>query len=584
MNCRIFAAAVLALAGCAASPPPQPVVDPSLSDALTQSTERKKPAAPQIEQSLIPPLRMEMPMVGGLPIDARFDLSVSDAPAAQVFNSLVTGTRYSMLVHPRVVGNISVNLKDVTIREALDSIRDLYGYEYKMDGSRILIQPAGVQTRVFQVNYLSGQRRGVSQVRVTSNSVTDPSAGGTTGTTTGTTGTTGTTTGTTGTAGVGGTGGISSLLTGSGATGRESTRVITNQEATFWSDVCEALVAIVFPDNTGGATISPGGIGPQQQPQDRQRSMCNRRHAASDRSLLVPPLSGGIVVRATPVALRPVGNHLRATQISVERQVMLEAKIIEVTPSNQYQSGINWTVFNSRVSAGQITRVPTLDSAPGRPQGTSPNLVAGSREAAAAAAFGASGAAASVFGLSLATNSFTALLSFLETQGNVQGLSSPRVATLNNQKAVLKVGQEQLFVSNVAVSPPTTGVVNTPATISPTFSPYFSGIVLDVTPQIDDSGNITLHVHPSINDIAQVNLTVPVGGVTPVDIPTARSTVRETDTIVRVTDGNIVAIGGLMRTEVTELRSGLPGAMDSAIGWLFRSTTRVMEKKGMGTL
>ena len=258
---------------------------------------------------------------------------------------------------------------------------------------------------------------------------------------------------------------------------------------------------------------------------------------------------------------------------------MLEAKIIEVTLSSQYQSGVNWTAFNSHVSVGQISRTPTLDSAIGRPSGATPNFVAGSREAAQAAIVGAGGPAGAVFGLALATNSFSALLTFLETQGNVQVLSSPRVATINNQKAVLKVGQEQLFVSNVSVTPPTTGTVNTPATIAPVFSPYFSGIVLDVTPQIDDSGNITLHVHPSINDISQVNITVPVGGVQPVDIPTARSTVRETDTIVRVTDGNIVAIGGLMRTEVNDVRSGLPGLMDSAFGWLFRTSTRVTEKK-----
>jgi MSHA biogenesis protein MshL len=484
-----------------------------------------------------------------------------------------------MLVHPRVTGSISVNLKDVTLREALDSIRDLYGYEYKLDGTRVLIQPAGVQTRVFQVNYLAGQRRGVSQLRVTSNSVTDPSTGGTTGTTPGTPGSTGSTPGVTGGAGAGS--GLSPLLTGTGTTGRESTRVVTNQEATFWSDICEALVALVFPDNAGapGQAVGSGSAMQQQQPEDRQRSMCNRRHAASDRSIVVSPQSGVIVVRATPVELRSVDNYLRATQVSVERQVMLEAKIIEVTLSSQYQSGVNWTAFNSRVSVGQLSRTPTLDSATGRPSGSTPNFVAGSREAARAAVVGASGPAGAVFGLALATNSFTALLSFLETQGNVQVLSSPRVATLNNQKAVLKVGQEQLFVSNVSVTPPTTGTVNTPATIAPTFAPYFSGIVLDVMPQIDDSGNITLHVHPSINDISQVNLTVPVGGVQPVDIPTARSTVRETDTIVRVSDGNIVAIGGLMRTEVNDFRSGLPGLMDTAFGWLFRSSTRVTEKK-----
>ena len=175
------------LSGCVSTPMPQGI-DPSISDALTQGGERRKPPAPRLEQSLIPPLRMEMPQVSGQPVDGRFDLSVSNAPAEQVFSSLVTGTRYSMLVHPGVSGNISVSLKDVTIREALDSIRDLYGYEYRIDGTRILIQPAGVQTKVFQVNYLSGQRRGISQIRVTSNSLVD-SASTSSGSGTGTGGT-----------------------------------------------------------------------------------------------------------------------------------------------------------------------------------------------------------------------------------------------------------------------------------------------------------------------------------------------------------------------------------------------------------
>jgi len=176
------------------------------------------------------------------------------------------------------------------------------------------------------------------------------------------------------------------------------------------------------------------------------------------------------------------------------------------------------------------------------------------------------------------------LLTFLETQGNVQVLSSPRVATLNNQKAVLKVGQDQLFVSNVSVTPPTTtggGAVTTGTTIAPQFSPYFSGIVLDVTPQIDERGNITLHIHPTINDIVPTVLSVDLGSQGGnVNVPTARNTVRETDTIVRVADGNIVAIGGLMRTEVNDVRGGIPGTPETGpIAAFFRSTNRVVEKK-----
>jgi MSHA biogenesis protein MshL len=130
-----------------------------------------------VDQALLPPLRMEMPAVAGRPIEPRFDLSVNSAPAGQVFMSLVSGTRYSMLIHPGVTGTITVSLKDVTLQEALDSIRDLYGYEHRIDGSRILIQPAGLQTRVFRVNYLTALRRGSSDVRVQSGSVADIGSG-----------------------------------------------------------------------------------------------------------------------------------------------------------------------------------------------------------------------------------------------------------------------------------------------------------------------------------------------------------------------------------------------------------------------
>ena len=89
--------------------------------------------------------------------------------------SIVSGTRYSMLVNPEVTGSISVNLKDVTVAEALDSLRELYGYEYRIDGTRIFVQPAGLQTRVFRVNYLIGQRKGSSDMRVQSGSLADSS-------------------------------------------------------------------------------------------------------------------------------------------------------------------------------------------------------------------------------------------------------------------------------------------------------------------------------------------------------------------------------------------------------------------------
>src|SRR5262245_29337745 len=125
------------LTGCLTPPPPPNALDPKISEQLDAAARKPEARPSAVEQALLPPLRMEMPNVAGQPIEPRFDLSVNSAPAQQVFLSLVNGTRYSMLVHPGVTGTISLTLKDVTLREALESIRDLYGYEFRFDGSRI---------------------------------------------------------------------------------------------------------------------------------------------------------------------------------------------------------------------------------------------------------------------------------------------------------------------------------------------------------------------------------------------------------------------------------------------------------------
>lgn len=179
MKTIILAVAVAVLASCATPPPRPSAVGPDIAGELARATNRTpvEAHAPP-EAAMLPPLRMEMPAAEGRPIDPRFDLAVNNAPAPQVFMALVSGTRYSMLIHPDVTGTITVNLKDVTIQEALDSLRELYGYEFRFEGTRIIVQAPGLRTRVFQVNYLPGLRRGSSDLRVQSGAVTDTSSGG----------------------------------------------------------------------------------------------------------------------------------------------------------------------------------------------------------------------------------------------------------------------------------------------------------------------------------------------------------------------------------------------------------------------
>src|SRR5207245_8315157 len=131
----------------------------------------------------------------------------------------------------------------------------------------------------------------------------------------------------------------------------------------------------------------------------------------------------------------------------------------------------------------------------------------------------------------------------LESQGNAQVLSSPRVAALNNQKAVLKVGTDPFFVTNVTGTPvQTVGGVTTAIQLTPTLNSFFSGVSLDITPQIDEDGNILLHIHPLVSNVVQQDLTFNFGGVAnaaDTTLPLAKSSINETDTIVRVQDGNI---------------------------------------------
>lgn len=521
---------ILALAGLAAC------VSPSKKNAAADAIHNEMDAAAKasaggnsartdaaVNNALLPPLTAEMPPADGKQAESRFDIVVNRTPARQVFMAIVSGTRFSMLVHPEVEGNISLNLKDVTVFDALEAIRELYGYDYKVDGTRIYILPVSLQTRIFQVNYLTGLRKGESQLRVSSGSVSD--------------------------APLSGTAGIPGALpaTAGGARPQDSSRVSMSTSENFWDELSKALNAIV--GNEKG------------------------------RSVVISPMSGVIVVRAMPDELKNVAAYLKASQISVGRQVILEAKIIEVQLSDGFQSGVNWAAFksnpNSRTAAGQLAAGSTLT--PGTPGagGLTPTPLASSTlvgtPGSSLGNIASSGG--TLFGLAFQTSNFAALLNFLESQGSVHVLSSPRIATLNDQKAILKVGTDDFFVTNVSTTT-TTGTATT-TTPSVTLQPFFSGIALDVTPSIDQNNDIILHVHPSVSQVSTVSQTVDLGSGGKLILPLASSSISETDSIVRAHDGQIVAIGGLMRQAATDDRSGVPYLPKSVFG----QTSTTMQKR-----
>ncbi|WP_290607013.1 pilus (MSHA type) biogenesis protein MshL [Janthinobacterium sp.] len=522
----------------------------AITDAVKGAAATTTPASQPdaVEAALLPPvaaLAQQLPKARAA-LDERFNVAFNNVPARQFFTSIVAGTRYNMLVHPDIGGTISANLKDVTLFQALDAVRELYGYDYKVEGTQIYIKPLTMQTRLFHVNYLTGARKGSSNLRVSSTSVASVGP---------------TVSGGTGNNGSNGSNGNSTQNAGGLVPGEDSSNLTTTSNADFWRELKLSLEAIV------GST--EGG-----------------------RQVVLSPQSGVIVIRAMPEELRNVDMYLKATQLSVDRQVILEAKILEVQLNDNFQTGINWASFAS-IKSGHTNRISTGFIQPGGTLaplpfngGQPPNMTNGSG-LTASSGFGLSSAATSagsMFGLAFQTANFAAMISFLESQGTVHVLSSPRIATMNNQKAVLKIGTDEFYVTGVST---TTNTTSSGATTSPnvTLQPFFSGVVLDVTPQIDADGNIILHVHPSVSQVTTVNKEVDLGSAGSLKLPLAASSTSEMDSMVRSQDGRIVAIGGLMRQATTSDRSQVPGAGDiPVLGALFRNTGQVIQKRELVVL
>jgi MSHA biogenesis protein MshL len=364
------------------------------------------------------------------------------------------------------------------------------------------VLPGRLQARIYQINYLNVERAGRSQTIVSSGSLT------------------------TGRSDAGTDAGDGNVEPGAPAQ-RESSVVgtvvrTTQPENLFWQELGQSITAIVG--------------------------------AGEGRSVVVNPHSGVVVVRALPNELREVEQFLRATQLVVQRQVVLEAKIIEVTLSDRFQTGINWAAMlepgDNTITAAQVGGGTVLLNESGVSE------LAGTTTSAAQAVSRFGG----VFALALDLGDFAAFIELLQTQGNVQVLSSPRVSTLNNQKAVIKVGQDEFFVTDIT-STATTSAVGTNFFPTIELTPFFSGIALDVTPQISEDGLVTLHIHPSVSDVEDQQKTVTIGTLTQ-QIPLALSTIRESDSIVRARSGQVVVIGGLMQDSINDRDAATPGLSD----------------------
>lgn len=468
-----------------------------LAQAVEGSSQHQlEQLPPAVEDDLMPDLVSDSHSMETV---KRYNIKADEVNAKAFFTSLVKGTPYSIAIHPNVSGQITVNLSDVSLDEVFAVVRDIYGFDIEKSDHVIQVFPAGLRTVTIPVNYIQFKRSGRSLTSITTSTVSSSSSSTS-----------------------------SSSSDSSSSTPSTSsnggTAIETTSESDFWPQLQSSIEKLV-------------GSGKGQQ-------------------VVVTPQASLVTLRAFPDEIRQVRHFLGVSEKRLHRQVILEAKIVEVTLSDGYQQGINWSNLsfdNGKVVMQRLgaSTLPDLDDI-----GT---LLHGQTN------------------VTISDGSFSGVLSFMQTQGDVNVLSSPRVTAANNQKAVIKVGTDEYYVTDVS-SVVVNGTADTETTVDIDLTPFFSGISLDVTPQIDDQGNVILHVHPAVIDVKDQTKQITYGDST-ITLPLAESSVRESDSVIRAQDGDVVVIGGLMKTNIANKVSKVPLLGDlPVLGHLFRNVSEYTEK------
>ncbi|WP_440903005.1 pilus (MSHA type) biogenesis protein MshL [Catenovulum sp. SX2] len=484
-------------------------LSPEIEQALANEPQA---AETQIPDEVWADLTPELSQLSQDPLadDKRYDIEAQAVAIEPFFRNLVADTALNLVVHPSVSGDLTLSLKGVTLAEVVEIVKDIYGYDIRLKGRLLQIFPAGMRTETISVDYLAMQRFGASFTSITS-------------------------------------GGVSNSRNATNNNGNNSNLGLSGQQANQTNG-----------NNLANSSANGTSIVSNTQNDFWQelRTALNTLLAAQEgRSIIVNPQAGLVTVRAFPDEIRNIRQFLSATEQQMQRQVILEAKVIEVSLNDGYQQGIEWETVLGSIDTTTIGSVRT-----GANLGdTITNVLGG------------------ITSLSFNNGDFAGLIRLLETQGNVQVLSSPRLTAANNQKAVIKVGTDEYFVTEVS----TTTVTGTATTSTPNIElePFFSGIALDVTPQINSDGQVILHVHPSVIDTTEQVKVVTLDQQS-FTLPLAQSNVRESDTIIKANSGEIVVIGGLMQTIERDNDSKTPILGDiPVLGELFKSKSKSRQKK-----
>ena len=560
-NTLLFLGAVV-LSSCATQPASTP--DTEIIEKIQRVFDEAvalEPAGPvagtsdEILNELLPSLSLDEALL--TPVEERVTIIAPNMPAPEFFNSLVAGTGLGVAISEDVEVTINLSLPGVTIQEAMDTVADLYNLDITRRGNIFTVRTGGLRTRQFTIDYLNVQRFGSSSIQVNSGSNQGIGGGGNNGgggigggIGGGFNGLDGSFGGGAGgqnggiinqnNRGVGGFGGgIGGGLGGGG--GGAGGQISTSTSTDFWSDLETAISNLIGVESNsngqGGQLGGFGGFGGQNQSTVTEEG----------RSVLVQPSTGIVIVTAFPKELERVEAFITTAQESLRREVIIQVQFLEVVLNKGFQYALDFNTF------GRQANDPVTGS--GAFRGDAEGLLGSNNDLAAQLLSGDGGIDGISNPLQFTTNfsDFDAVFQLLQTRGTTQVISSPQLRVLNNQKAVFQDGAQEFFQTQ-ADTTTIASVNNTTVNANNNLQQFFSGISMDITPQISANGEITLHVHPIISAVD--SQTKSIAGQT---VPLALTSTREIDSVIKATNGKIVVLGGLAFERNVNETAGPPG-------------------------
>lgn len=508
--------------GCAAPPKKERTQLPS------QKVEPAKPQPPPEEKlkELVIPQREEAKKVP----EKLYSFFARDSNIQDILLAFSKESDYNIVIDPELSGKVTIDLKRVTLKEALDAILFPLGWTYRIEDKFVKIMRPQLESRFFTLNYLATKRSGKREIYAST-------GGGLQ------------------------TGALPGTQSSTGSSGARTgfSDLVSVDEMDLWRDIQKGLEAIVF------------GSVDEKTASDAEKAAWTRVDGKG-RKLIINKSASVILVTDYPINLNKIASYLETVEGSAQRQVTIQAKIFEVILSDENKEGINWKVIESlpriaNLSWGLTNKAGTTGF-PGVSGGFALTDTTTGTTITTPGTF-----KIRPFGGTLAIGTEVALsdiMAAIAEQGDIKVLSSPTISTLNNQKAIIRVGNQDVFFI--------TGAVATQTTVTQIIQPMTIdvGIILDVTPQIAEDGTIIMNIHPSITEKTGEKIT-PDGKTT---FPLL--SVRETDTTVRVKDGQTIIIAGLMQEKNEESYIGVPVLHSiPLLGGLFRYRT---EKKRIAEL